>query len=81
MPKIHDQNNGFGGSPGWTKPQAEQTHDHKTENHLTTKPFSTVQLPRPTDPDTGTSTFSDIRTTKSSSKRPTNATYYIGGKA
>ena len=71
----------IGGSPGWTKPQAEQTHDHKTENHLTTKPFSTPNLPRPTHQEVGTSTLPDIRTTESSSKRPTNVTYYMGGKA
>ena len=71
----------IGGSPGWTKPQAEQTYDHKTENHLTTKPFSTTYLPRPTHQEVGTSTHPDIRTTESSSKRPTNVTYYIGGKA
>ena len=71
----------IGGSPGWTKPQAEQTHDHKTENHLTTKPFSTRNLPRPTDTDTRTSTHPDIRKALSSSKKPTNATIYIGGKA
>ena len=45
------------------------------------KPVSTTYLPRPTDTDVGTSTYSEIRTTESSSKRPTNVTYYMGGKA
>ena len=40
-----------------------------------TKPVSTAYLPRPTDTDVGTSTHLDIRTTESSSKRPTNLTY------
>ena len=39
------------------------------------KPVSTAYLPRPTDTDVGTSTLPDIRTTESSSKRPTNLTY------
>lgn len=34
-------------------------------------------LPRPTHQKVGTSTFSDIRTTTSRSKRPTNVTYYM----
>ena len=46
-----------------------------------TKPVSTTYLPRPTHQEVGTSTDLDIRTTGSSSKRPTNVTYYIGGKA
>ena len=45
------------------------------------KPVSTTYLPRPSDTDVGTSTHPDIRTTESSSKRPTNVTYYMGGKA
>ena len=44
------------------------------------KPVSTPQLPRPTHQEVGTSTHPDIRTTESSSKRPTNVTYYMGGK-
>ena len=45
------------------------------------KPVSTPYLPRPKHQEVGTSTLPDIRTTESSSKRPTNVTYYMGGKA
>ena len=56
---------------------------NNTESRQTnfSKPVSTAYLPRPTDIDVGTSTHLDIRTTESSSKRSTNVTYYMGGKA
>ncbi len=57
------------------------SNNTELEEYNSTKPVSTTYLPRPTHQEVGTSTHLDIRTTKSSSKRPTNLTYYMGGKA
>ena len=57
------------------------SNNTELEECNSTKPVSTTNLPRPTHQEVGTSTHPDIRTTESSSKRPTNATNYMGGKA
>ena len=57
------------------------SNNTELKEYNSTKPVSTPYLPRPTHQEVGTSTLPDIRTTESSSKRPTNVTYYMGGKA
>ena len=57
------------------------SNNTELKEYNSTKPVSTPYLPRPTHQEVGTSTHPDIRTTESSSKRPTNVTHYMGGKA